>query len=68
MPHRKEFLNEQLALKASLVRSAAMMEKADDVTAEDLAELRQVIAAVDARIEQLKAGQILGRSTSAKGD
>jgi len=57
MPHRKEFLEEQLALKASLVRSAAMMENADDATAGDLAELRQVIADVDARIERLRAGQ-----------
>ena len=68
MPHRKDFLKEQLALKDSLVRSAAMMKNADGATAADLAELLQVIADVEARIEHLRAGQALGRGTSAKGD
>ena len=68
MPHRKDFLNEQLALKDSLVRSAAMMKNAEGATAADFAELLQVIADVEARIEQLRAGQPLGRRPSAEGD
>ena len=55
MPHPRGFLEEQLALRASLGRSAAMMENADDASAEDLAELRRTIADVDARIARLRA-------------
>ena len=57
MPQRKDFLEEQLALKASLARSATMMENADDATAEDLAEVRRTIADVDARIERLRSAK-----------
>ena len=55
MPHPHGFLEEQLALRASLGRSAAMMENADDALAEDLSELRRTIADVDARIAHLRA-------------
>ena len=55
---RKDFLEEQLALKASLARSATMLENADEATAEDLAELRRTIAEVDARIERLRSAKV----------
>jgi len=58
MPPRKDFLEEQLALRGSLARSAAMMENVDDATAEDLAELRRTIADVDARIERLRSAKV----------
>jgi hypothetical protein len=55
---RKDFLEEQLALKGSLTRSATMLENSDEATAEDLAELRRTIAEVDARIERLRSAKI----------
>jgi len=42
MPHRKEFLAEQIALKESLARSAVMMENDVDATEADLVELRGI--------------------------
>ena len=55
MPHRNDFLEEQLALRGSLARSAAMMENDLDATEEDLVELRRHIADIDARIDRLKS-------------
>ena len=55
---RRDFLEEQLALKGSLTRSATMLENSDEATAEDLAELRRTIAEVDARIERLRSAKI----------
>ena len=55
--HRKDFLEEQLALKGSLARSAAMMENDLDATEEDLVEVRGHIAAIDARIDRLRSGK-----------
>ena len=55
---RKDFLEEQLALKGSLARSATMLENADEATAEDLAQLRRTIAEVDARIERLRSAKV----------
>jgi hypothetical protein len=57
MPHPNGFLEEQLDLQGSLARSAVMMENDVDATKEDLAELREVIADVDARIERLRSGK-----------
>ena len=55
MPHRKDFLEEQLALRGSLARSAAMMENDLNATEEVLVELRGHIADVDARIDRLRS-------------
>ena len=55
MPHRKDFLEEQLALRGSLARSAAMMENDRTATEEVLVELRRHIADVDARIDRLRS-------------
>ena len=58
MPRRKDFLEEQLALRGSLSRSAAMMENDLNATEEELVEVRGHIAAVDARIDRLRSGRL----------